>query len=715
MLTWCAETAIVTAILGSVALLISRFRSATPSVKHALWLVVLIKFATPPLVCWPWAFDWRSLELPRPWLGTCSPAEVDGQRIPPAIADAPAADVQRTALVCESDPAVELLDGSPRNVPVAAALPALTSDATDPDPAPAPEPIAAASAFAPVPAGAREVPALSWRQSLPSADSIERGMLITWLVVSVAIGLGQAIRIMRFRRCLRGAVEAPDFLIDEAYRIGHWLGVDVPELFMVENLGTPLLWCLGRPQLLVPTKLVKTLPVERWRGILTHELAHLRRRDHWISRLELATGLIWWWNPLYWLTRSRLDAEAELACDAWVVWALPKDRLTYAEALFDICSSMSQAKSMAPMLGVAGSGRFFERRLTMILHNCVPCRLSRLGMVAACLLLLAALPSWSAAKLVELTRDGESVASAAALTLADTLAKSVDDDDKDDKAAKRAVDDDDDDDADDDDDDDADDDDDDDDEQDAAALTRAKARAEAARARVEAIERKLEASRGRKQEKAKDKAKDKDNTKTKTKKAAKPDSERDLEVDLSRLEKELEAKFGEGSEFAEKMEKLGEKIGKELEEKLGSGSEFEKQMEKLGETIGKEMESKFGPGSDFEKQMEKLGKDLEGKLGDGSEFAEKMKSLGKEMESKFGPGSEFEQKMKKLGDEIKDRVESDVAKKAQGKAASSAKSGAKARGANKDADRERHIKELEARIAELMGQIKELKSQTDKD
>ena len=154
----------------------------------------------------------------------------------------------------------------------------------------------------------------------------------------------------------------------------------------------------GPAQLLLPGRLVKTLDLDRWRGILTHELAHLRRGDHWVSRLELAAGLIWWWNPLYWLTRSRLDAEAELACDAWVVWALPKDRLSLCRGLFDICSTLSLAKPPAPTLGVAGSGRFFERRLTMILHDHVPCRLSPLGLLGACLLVLFALPSWSAAK-----------------------------------------------------------------------------------------------------------------------------------------------------------------------------------------------------------------------------------------------------------------------------------------------------------------------------
>ncbi len=106
--------------------------------------------------------------------------------------------------------------------------------------------------------------------------------------------------------------------------------------------------------------------------------------------------MLWWWNPLYWLTRARLDAEAELACDAWVVGALPEDRLVYAETLFDIGSALSRAVSPAPALGAAGSGRFLERRLTMILHERVPFRLSPLALLAAALLVLFALPSWSA-------------------------------------------------------------------------------------------------------------------------------------------------------------------------------------------------------------------------------------------------------------------------------------------------------------------------------
>src|SRR5262249_28162567 len=156
-------------------------------------------------------------------------------------------------------------------------------------------------------------------------------------------------------RRLRFAVPAPDDLVAEADRLAERIGTRAPELLVVPGLGTPMLWCLGRPRLLVPSALIKSIDRRQWRGILAHELAHLRGGDHWFSRLELAAGLLWWWNPLYWLARARLDAEAELACDAWVVWALPDDRLAYAETLFAIGSALSRAVAPAPALGVAGS------------------------------------------------------------------------------------------------------------------------------------------------------------------------------------------------------------------------------------------------------------------------------------------------------------------------------------------------------------------------
>jgi hypothetical protein len=116
----------------------------------------------------------------------------------------------------------------------------------------------------------------------------------------------------------------------------------------------------------------------------------------WAFRLEMAAGLLWWWNPLYWLTRRRLDVEAELACDEWAVRTFPEGRLDYAEALLEVSRSLSKAERPVTVLGVAGAGHILERRVNMILREQNPSGASTWVLIVAGILTLLALPCWSA-------------------------------------------------------------------------------------------------------------------------------------------------------------------------------------------------------------------------------------------------------------------------------------------------------------------------------
>ncbi len=658
-LWWFAETTLVAAGLAVVAALAGRLRSIGPTARHVLWLVVLVKLMTPPLVSWPWPAPWQNLRWPTISLQAVS-----------ARAPTPVGDFDRPQLAPRA-PDPERPATVDRRV-------VMVSSERSGD--------ACGSHIASSEVQVLSPPVRTWRLPFPDAATIARTLLTLWLFVSLIVGAAQAIRIIRFRSLFKGAMPPHDDLIQETERISRRLGLRAPELLVVPNLVTPMLWCLGRPKLLLPGRLVKSFSLDHWRGILTHELAHLRRGDHWVSRLELAAGLIWWWNPLYWLTRSRLDAEAELACDAWVVWALPKDRLTYAEVLFDICATLSLARPPAPTLGVNGSGRFFERRLTMILHDHVPCRPSPLSILAACLLALFALPSWSAAQPASPGLDDDLASRLAAQTDDQTTTFIMDDDD-DEKTVGRTDDDDDDDDADDDDDDD-----------DQKSAVKAKRKADAAKAKAKA--------KAAAKAKAKGSELEADLSRIEKEIEAKlAPLEKEIEAKLAPLEKEIEAKLG--PEFEKRMAELGEKIGKEIGAKLGSGSEFEKQMAEIGAQIGKEMEGKFGPGSEFEKKMEAFGKEMETKFGPGSEFAKKMEAFGKEMETKFGPDSEFQKKIKE-----QHRAGLEAHKEAMKKMSPShaqTKERAKAAETTRDRRRERRINELEAQIKKLIDELKALK------
>ena len=67
--------------------------------------------------------------------------------------------------------------------------------------------------------------------------------------------------------------------------------------------------------------------------MLAHELAHLKRRDHWVRWFEAVVLGFYWWDPIAWWARREMERTEEEACDAWVVSLLPAAGGAYAEAL----------------------------------------------------------------------------------------------------------------------------------------------------------------------------------------------------------------------------------------------------------------------------------------------------------------------------------------------------------------------------------------------
>jgi hypothetical protein len=147
--------------------------------------------------------------------------------------------------------------------------------------------------------------------------------------------------------------------------------------------------------LLWPASLLGQLPSESERAAIVHELAHLRRRDHWVGWLQLIAGCLWWWNPLARYCCRQVAQAAELACDAWVVETLPQARRAYAQALLAVCELMSQKTAPALAVGMAGARQELERRLIMIMRESMPCRVPVRGLLVAGLLAMIALPGWS--------------------------------------------------------------------------------------------------------------------------------------------------------------------------------------------------------------------------------------------------------------------------------------------------------------------------------
>ncbi len=135
-----------------------------------------------------------------------------------------------------------------------------------------------------------------------------------------------------------------------------------------------MLWVppTGPPRLVLPEGLWDRLDEVQRDAVLVHELAHLKRRDHWVRRLEAAVLGLYWWDPVAWWARREVERSEEECCDAWVIWALPAAAGAYAEALLSTAAYVSGHWRVRP-LGASGVGRLvsLKRRLNMIVCDSV--------------------------------------------------------------------------------------------------------------------------------------------------------------------------------------------------------------------------------------------------------------------------------------------------------------------------------------------------------
>jgi beta-lactamase regulating signal transducer with metallopeptidase domain len=292
-----------------------------PAVVHSLWLLVLLKLVTPPLIPAPFS------------LGI--PADA-------AVTDDPPGPVAEHPSQHQTPEPREGADGDEPFIDVQY-LPSET---------------------------ARLAPAET--ETLPSGLSWPAIVGPLWLAGSLVWSLWVVLHVYRFQRLLGHAKPAGAELIGLVRTLAGRLGLKrYPSVWLVPGAVSPMLWTVGRaPRLLFPARLLERLDREQLQTLLVHELAHMRRRDHWVRFVELAALGLYWWHPVLWWARRELHEAEEQCCDAWVVWTLAGTGRAYALALLQTVAFFSQVRAPLP---VAASGiglvPHLRRRLTMIMQG----------------------------------------------------------------------------------------------------------------------------------------------------------------------------------------------------------------------------------------------------------------------------------------------------------------------------------------------------------
>ena len=99
-----------------------------------------------------------------------------------------------------------------------------------------------------------------------------------------------------------------------------------------DAVGAPLLVGHLKPMLLFPVALVNQLSTEESETVILHELAHLRRYDHWFNLLQCLIEVVFYYHPAVHWIGARIREEREHCCDDLVLRYGP-GRLPYARAL----------------------------------------------------------------------------------------------------------------------------------------------------------------------------------------------------------------------------------------------------------------------------------------------------------------------------------------------------------------------------------------------
>lgn len=194
------------------------------------------------------------------------------------------------------------------------------------------------------------------------AGSSTNGLPLIWIAGMVLLSVHATISFLGLRRKLATAVRMKD------------------NIYRSERVDSPFVLGLFRPRIYLPFG----MEPEAMDHVLSHENAHIARRDHWWKPLGYAVVILHWFNPAVWLGYVLFCRDLELACDERVV--RPMDgpaRAAYSQALLR-CSIRKQTVGACPLaFGEVG----VKARIRSILHYRRPAFWAEAIAVAACVFL----------------------------------------------------------------------------------------------------------------------------------------------------------------------------------------------------------------------------------------------------------------------------------------------------------------------------------------
>jgi beta-lactamase regulating signal transducer with metallopeptidase domain len=233
--------------------------------------------------------------------------------------------------------------------------------------------------------------------------------LSIWLIVATLLICRSLTTYLRFSFRLRRCSEITDqSVIDLVLRVCDELKIGRrPKLKEVPGLAVPAVFGLFKPVICIPSDGIQQLTADQLKWVLLHELGHVRRRDPLVLAIAVFVRAVHWFNPLVWLTVSRLRGCMELAADEIVVRHVPERSVAdYGRMLVQYASlGLKTRDAVTVGLIFMSADKSLKKRILMLADH--QHRSRWLQCVAALIVLAAAVTGLTEAKVVAVSHRPE--------------------------------------------------------------------------------------------------------------------------------------------------------------------------------------------------------------------------------------------------------------------------------------------------------------------
>ncbi len=199
--------------------------------------------------------------------------------------------------------------------------------------------------------------------------SFEYIMPIIWILGVLVFTTYMMVCNIKFRHTLQNSKTPVNEQIEKVF-IEYKKKLNITTSLEIKKsniINSPCLYGLLKPCIFMPKDIEKRVDSDELKFIITHELAHYKRKDILLYLIIYMLQIIYWFNPfiIYGLHIMRSDCEA--ACDAKVLSLFERDeRKKYGLSMIHLLERSKQKSNVVLTTEFVNTKQNLKRRIKMI-------------------------------------------------------------------------------------------------------------------------------------------------------------------------------------------------------------------------------------------------------------------------------------------------------------------------------------------------------------